>query len=260
VIEVRGTIRKVARASGFVGLTAAMLPPFYVHTRVLGAGSADTRERWVSRWSSLLLSLFGIRLHVVGHVPAKGNAASGAQLGRLVVSNHRSAIDIGILLNVVGGKMVSRADIARWPVVGPAARSVGTIFVDRKSSQSGVSAIRKMQSELELGETVNIFPEGTTFMGDEIRPFHRGGFVAARAAGSEVLPIGLAYEKGSGAQFFGETFLAHLSRMSAAPRPTRVVLAVGVPFLADAPAAALAKRAQAEVSELVASARRHLGD
>jgi len=259
-MEVRATLRKVARASGFVGLTAAMLPPFYLHTRVLGAGDTDTRDRWVSRWSSLLLSLFSIRLEVLGEVPPNGRDANGAQLGRLAVANHRSAIDIGILLNVVGGKMLSRADVARWPVVGPAARSVGTIFVDRKSSQSGVSAIRTMQAELTRGETVNIFPEGTTFIGDEIRPFHRGGFVAARAARSEVLPIGLAYEKGSGAQFFGETFLAHLSRMSAAPRPTRVALAVGVPFLADAPAAALAKRAQTEVSELVAKARRHLGD
>lgn len=259
-MQVRGTLRKFARASGFVGLTAAMLPPFYVHTRLLGAGDAETRDRWVSRWSSVLLSLFSIRLDVLGVVPPNGRAPDGGQLGRLVVANHRSAIDIGILLHVVGGKMVSRADIAKWPVVGPAARSVGTIFVERKSSQSGVVAIRTMQSELERGETVNIFPEGTTFIGDEIRPFHRGGLVAARAARSEVLPIGLAYEKGSGAQFFGETFLAHLSRMSAAPKPTRVVLAVGVPFLADAPAAALAKRAQAEVSELVAKARRQLGD
>ncbi len=259
-MEVRGTLRKVARASGFIGLTAAMLPPFYVHTRVMGAGDTETRDRWVSRWSSLLLSLFSIRLEVLGTVPVNGRDDAGAQLGRLCVSNHRSAIDIGILLNVVGGKMVSRADIAKWPVVGPAARSVGTIFVDRKSAQSGVAAIRTMQSELERGETVNVFPEGTTFMGDEIRPFHRGGFVAARAARCEVLPVGVAYEKGSGAQFFGETFLAHLSRMSAAPRPTRVVLAVGSPFLADATAATLTKRAQADVAELVATARRHLGD
>ena len=259
-MEVRGTLRKIARASGFVGLTAAMLPPFYVHTHMLGAGDAGTRDRWVSRWSSLLLSLFSIRLEVLGAVPRCGRSANGTPLGRLVVANHRSAIDIGILLNVVGGKMLSRADIAKWPVVGPAARSVGTIFVDRKSSQSGVSAIRTMQSELERGETVNIFPEGTTFVGDEIRTFHRGGFVAARAAQSEVLPVGFAYEKGSGAQFFGETFLAHLSRMSAAPRPTRVVMAVGAPFLANATAATLAKRAQADVADLVASARRHLGD
>lgn len=257
---VRGTLRKVARASGFVGITAAMLPPFLVHTRVLGADDADTRDRWVARWSSLLLAMFGIRLEVLGSVPPNGRTKDGAPLGRLVTANHRSAIDIGILLNVVGGKMLSRADIAGWPVVGPAARSVGTIFVDRKSSQSGVVAIRTMQSELERGETVNIFPEGTTFIGDEIRPFHRGGFVAARAARSEILPIGLAYEKGSGAQFFGETFLAHLSRMSAAPKPTRVVLAVGTPFLADATAAALAKRAQAEVGALVAKARERLGD
>ena len=120
-----------------------------------------------------------------------------------------------------------------------------------------------------LGRAANVpLPDGgtrtgrglQTFMGDEIRPFHRGGFVAARAAKSEVLPIGVAYEKGSGAQFFGETFIAHLSRMSAASKPTRVVLAVGTPFVADSPAAALAKRAEADVASLAAQARARLGD
>jgi 1-acyl-sn-glycerol-3-phosphate acyltransferase len=260
-MEVRGTLRKVARASGFIGLTAAMLPPFYLHTHVISGDDPVTREKWVGRWSSLLLSLFSIRLDVLGGpIPAHGVDENGKPLGRLVVTNHRSAIDIGILLYVVGGKMVSRADIATWPVVGPAARAVGTIFVDRKSSHSGVVAIRTMQSELEAGETVNIFPEGTTFIGDEIRPFHRGGFVAARAAKSEILPIGLAYEKGSGASFFGETFMSHLSRMSAAPKPTRVALVVGAPFVANAPAAVLARRAENEVAALVAQARAHLGD
>jgi 1-acyl-sn-glycerol-3-phosphate acyltransferase len=250
-MDVGSRVRQAARAGGFVGLTAAMLPSYAVRARLTPeVEQRDVRDRWVGRWSSALLSIFAIKLHVEGIVPPPTPGR-----GRLAVMNHRSAIDIGILLHVVGGKMVSRADLAGWPLVGPAARIVGTIFVDRKSSQSGVAAIRTMEAELRHGETVNIFPEGTTFMGDEVRPFHRGGFVSARAAAAEILPLGIAYEKSSGAAFFNETFMAHLGRMSAASRPTRVVLAVGSPFDANATSAALARKSEEEVGRLVKQAR-----
>jgi 1-acyl-sn-glycerol-3-phosphate acyltransferase len=250
-MDVGSRVRQAARAGGFVGLTAAMLPTYVVRQRLTPEMERkDVRDRWVARWSGALLSIFSIDLRVEGVVPPPTPGR-----GRLCVMNHRSAIDIGILLHVVGGKMVSRADLSGWPLVGAAARSVGTIFVDRKSAQSGVAAIRMIEHELTRGDTVNMFPEGTTFMGDEVRPFHRGGFVAARAAGAEILPLGIAYEKSSGAAFFNETFMSHLGRMSAAPKPTRVVLAVGTPFETNATSVALAKKSEEEVARLVKTAR-----
>jgi 1-acyl-sn-glycerol-3-phosphate acyltransferase len=253
-MAVSGTLRKAARAGGFVGVTGAMLPAFYLRQKLTKKDDErEVRDRWVSRWSGALLSLFSIRCTIDGDIPPLST-----ERGRLVVVNHRSAVDIGILLHAFGGKMLSRADIARWPVIGPAAKIVGTIFVDRGSSQSGVVAIRKIEGELKRGETVNMFPEGTTFDGDVVRPFQRGGFVAARAARAEILPVGLAYEKGSGAAFFNETFMSHLGRMSAAAQPTRVVMAIGAPFIATDPSAALARRAEEDVGRLVALARSRL--
>jgi 1-acyl-sn-glycerol-3-phosphate acyltransferase len=255
-MDVASRVRQAARAGGFVGLTAAMLPPFALRVRLTPAQEQkDVRDRWVGRWSGALLSIFSIRLTVDGAFPPPTPGR-----GRLTVMNHRSAIDIGIVLHVGGGKMVSRADIATWPLVGPAAKIVGTIFVDRKSSQSGVAAIRTIEAELKHGETVNIFPEGTTFMGDDVRPFHRGGFVAARAAGAEILPIGVAYEASSGAAFFNETFMTHLGRMSAAAKPTRVALAVGEPYESNATSVALTRKAEEEVTRLVKRARSLLGE
>ncbi len=108
--------------------------------------------------------------------------------------------------------MVSRADLAGWPLIGFAARSVGTVFVDRADAASGASALRSMRTHLAAGSSVIVFPEGTTFPDDEVRPFQPGAFVAAARAGVDVLPVGLAYETGSGAAFFGEAFTAHLAR------------------------------------------------
>src|SRR5882724_2175040 len=126
--------RQVARATGFVGVTASMLPAFLVRMASTPDSERDAvRDRWVSRWARTLLRLFAIEIVVDGAVPPP---TQGRGRGRLVITNHRSAIDVGVVLSTFGGTMVSRADLASWPVLGPAARAVGTVFVDRSSAKS----------------------------------------------------------------------------------------------------------------------------
>jgi 1-acyl-sn-glycerol-3-phosphate acyltransferase len=155
-----------------------------------------------------------------------------------------------------GGRMVSRADLAKWPLIGLAGRRLGTVFVDRSDIKSGAITIRAMRQLLAGGETVTIFPEGTTFAGDEVRPFHAGGFVAASGTDADVIPVGLAYSRRSEAAFGDETFVEHLGRMSAAP-PSFVVASIGAPL--ELPpktrAAAAAELAREAVAREVARAR-----
>jgi 1-acyl-sn-glycerol-3-phosphate acyltransferase len=216
------------------------------------------RDVWVGRWARALLKLFAIEVVVDGTVPTP---TQGHGRGRLVVTNHRSAIDIGVVLSTFGGTMVSRADLATWPVLGAAARAVGTVFVDRSSAKSGAATIRSMQKLLEEGQTINLFPEGTTFEGDEVRPFHGGAFVSAVRAEAEILPVGIAYPRASGAAFINETFPQHLARMSKSGA-TRMVVSIGTPFVARKSdrATDLTKRAHDEVQALVARARARCGE
>ncbi|MDB4938643.1 MAG: 1-acyl-sn-glycerol-3-phosphate acyltransferase [Labilithrix sp.] len=255
VIEgVTGRARQVTRASGFVGLTAAMLPAFLARMATTTDADRDAvREAWVRSWARSLLRLFSIEVVIDGPIPTP---TLGRGRGRLVITNHRSAIDIGVVLATFGGTMVSRADLATWPVVGAAARAVGTVFVDRSSAKSGAGAIRAIQKHLEDGTTINLFPEGTTFDGDVVRPFHGGAFVSAVRAEAEILPVGLAYPRDSGAAFIDESFMSHLARMSKSGA-TRMVVSVGAPFVARKSdrATDVTKRAQAEVQSLVDRAR-----
>ena len=245
----RTRLRKIVRAGGFAGITAGMLPPYLLRHALAGPKREEVRDRWVRRWSQALLDLFAVRVEVLGR--------TAPRRGRLVVANHRSTIDIAILLSTFGGRMVSRADVAGWPIVGAAARAVGTVFVDRQSATSGATTIRAIRDVLRAGDTVCLFPEGTTFEGDEVRPFHAGAFVAAVRSGAEIVPVGIAYESGSEAAFVGESFLAHLSRM-AGGEPTRVTACIGEPFTVEGVRAPeLRERAQAEVQRLVEEARRH---
>lgn len=242
--------RQVVRTGGFVGVTATMLPLFVA--RLASAAPErreEVREAWIRAWARALLRLFAITIDVEGSVPPTST-------GRLIVANHRSAADIGVILSLFGGYLVSRADLATWPVLGAAARSVGTVFVDRSSARSGAAAIRASVSLLEQGRVLSVFPEGTTFSDDEVRPFHAGAFVAATRADVDILPVGIAYPRGSGAAFFDETFGSHLGRMARA-EPTRVFVSIGTPFrpARGDRSAAIAERARAEVQALVERSR-----
>lgn len=245
-------LRRAVRVTGFAALTSGLLPLYMLEDRLSEpAARSAVRDRWLRRWSRHLLGLFGVHVELIGAVRPPAH-------GRLVVANHRSTIDVGILLGLFGGHMVSRADLADWPVVGPAARRVGTVFVERGDARSGARTMRAIRDLVKRGQTVCVFPEGTTFADDTVRPFHPGAFVAGIGTSSEIVPVGIAYPRDSGAAFVGESFLSHLSRMSGAP-PTTVVVALGEPMTIDRKSRAVELRdhAQVAVQRLVERARAH---
>jgi lyso-ornithine lipid O-acyltransferase len=248
-------VLRVARVVGFAGVTAALLPTYALRDEIAKRRNDrdDVRDRWTRRWADGLLRVFDIRIEQTG----QGDHDRTRKRGRLVISNHRSAIDVAVILRTFGGAMVSRADLSGWPLVGAAARKTGTLFVDRQDKQSGAAAIRQIRERLAHGQTVCIFPEGTTFDGDEIRPFQTGAFLAALHQHVDIIPVGLAYESGSGAAFLNETFMQHLSRM-AASRGARVSVVVGDPYPVPpkVKAQALAEEARKKVDALVKIARR----
>jgi len=250
--------RRAGRIAGFFGITSVMLPAYKLRDALAPAARRDeVRDRWVAAWCGSLLRLFQVGLDVQPPASTACATADSAKGGLLIVANHRSALDIAVLLRTFGGHMVSRADLSRWPLLGAAARSVGTVFVDRSSTTSGAGAIREIRRLLASGQRVVRCPEGTTFEGDLVRPFQAGAFIAALRTGASILPVGLAYPKGSGAAFVDESFGKHLSRMAGAKGCT-VAARIGatLPILPGAHAADLAKQSRAAVQGLVEEARR----
>ena len=243
-----------ARAAGMVGWTSVMLAAVESHKlvdRKLATGDAQEQifERYMRTWTAGLLRMFGVDLRIVGELPPP---ASGP---RMIVSNHRSALDIGVLLTHFGGSVLSRADLKDWPLLGLAAQKAQTIFVDRESKHSGAQAIRAIREQLQRGRTVSVFPEGTTFPGDEVRPFNAGAFAAARKLGVEYVPVGIAYPPGC--EFTEPSFVAHVAAVAERPR-TPAVLAVGAPLRIDGRANDVAERLRTDVQGLVDRARAEL--
>ena len=219
--------KQVVRGAGFAVLTLGAGTAVWASvSRAHGdSAKAAARDRWSGAWARGLLGLFGVDLVVTGD-PSVGAAPDR---GRVVVANHRSIIDIAVLLQLFGGALVSRSDLEGWPIIGPAARAAGTIFVDRGSKRSGAEAIQKMVARLALHDTICLFPEGTTFVDDEVRPFKPGACVAATRAAVPVVPVALVYPRDSGAAFGGETFPQHLARLAGSARTT-VRVEIGDPL------------------------------
>ena len=240
-------LRAPIRATGFAGLTATALAALSIHERLAPPSESDAlTDAYIRRWARSMLTIFGIKLNLHSPLPPPPRSA------RLIVSNHRSPVDILVLVSLFGGSFLSRGDLAKWPLIGKAATKVKTIFVDRTNSASGVQAIRAMRQRLKEKGTVIVFPEGTTFEGDEVRPFKPGAFLASHRMPCDLVPVGLAYEPG--AEFKNESFMQYMARMSSA-KSLRVDVCVGTPSLADDHAQDSALRFHDEVAELVKKAR-----
>lgn len=253
-------LRFPLKTAGFLGWTVGLYGLLEVETRLSPEPAHEALQRlWQQRYGRGLLRIWGVDVAAegpglsTGHIPG----ADARGVGRLFVMNHRAALDIFICLAFADATLVSRADLAGWPIIGTAARRVGTLFVDRSSKQSGAAVITAMIAALERGRGVMVFPEGTTFAGDEVRPFQPGSFLAASRAGAEVVPLGLVYENDALA-FGDEEFSTHMKRVGRQKR-VRVALQAGAPIpSAGRRPEELRDLARSRVQELVSEARARL--
>lgn len=253
-----GDLRASARSGAFVGLTFSLLGCLEADLRASPASRhIPITYKWMARYGEALLRLYGLSVTALGPHLEEGEmypAQDAGGQGRIFVMNHRSMLDIFVDLAFIEANTVSRADLATWPVIGLAARRVGTLFVDRSDKRSGAAVISAMIAGLASGRGVMVYPEGTTFAGDEVRPFRPGAFLAALRAGAEIVPVGIAYG-GAESAYLQESFPAHYRRVAGAPM-TRIGLVAGAPFRAEGQdVEAVEQRAHAEVQALVHRAR-----
>jgi len=214
-------------------------------------------QRWMRRYGRTVMWLVGARIECSLAEGAWMPGADARGVGRVFAMNHRSMLDVFVYLSFFEANALSRADVARWPLAGLVARRTGTLFVDRASRQSGAAAVQAMVDALSQGRGVFVFPEGTTFTDDEVRPFKGGGFVAAQRARAEVVPVGLAYQSVE-ACYGDEEFWPHWKRLASIGR-IRAALEIGEPLPPQDDADALRERAHASVQALVRRARQKLG-
>jgi 1-acyl-sn-glycerol-3-phosphate acyltransferase len=111
----------------------------------------------------------------------------------LVVANHLSYLDVLILSAAMPCFFVAKAEIDRWPFFGKAARTGGTLFIDRSSLASAEKVSEMISERLRLSVPVLFFPEGTSTDGSSLLRFHSRLFEPAIAAGAQVTAAAVRY-------------------------------------------------------------------
>ncbi len=167
--------------------------------------SVAARQQEIRRWSAKMLRLIGIELRVEG-TPAPG--------GVLLAANHISWLDIMVVHAVVPeARFVSKADVKAWPLVSRLVDSAGTLYLERERKRDALRVVHDMAEALRAGQTVAIFPEGTTSTGHGLLPFHANLLQAAIATAMPVQPVALRFSDRTHAvseamEFVGDTTLA----------------------------------------------------
>jgi 1-acyl-sn-glycerol-3-phosphate acyltransferase len=210
----------------------------------------EQRHARIGWWSAGLVRAMGLKLVVSGVAPRPG--------ATLLVANHVSWLDIAAIHAAAPhARFVSKADVLAWPLLGWLIRNAGTLFIERERKRDALRVVHTMAEALQRGETVAIFPEGTTGAGPQLLPFHANLLHAAVTTETPVQPVALRFFDAEhafspAAEFLGETTLLQSVWRIASARD----LAVQVRLLPPMSTAHADRRALAE--HLRGEIERHL--
>jgi len=164
--------------------------------------------------------IIGMRVRVVGE--------RGAVPRTLYLANHSSWLDILVLGGALEAPFVSKAEIGQWPLVGLVARLGRTVFVSRSRRRTGDEA-REMRERLLAGDSLILFPEGTSSDGSRVLPF-RSSFLAVAEAAEAIRPVSVVYDRLGGlpACRRDRPLFAWYGNMEIAPHVWRLVRHAGL--------------------------------
>lgn len=136
-------------------------------------------------WAWLVLKVTGIRAVVRG----REHVEPGRRY--VILSNHQSQFDIPVLVTSLGVpyRWVIKKELRSIPLFGHALAASRNVFIDRSDGTSAMESIREGVARLPEGTGILFFPEGTRSRTNEMLPFKKGAFIAAKDSGLPILPV-----------------------------------------------------------------------
>src|SRR3982751_2298430 len=164
------TLRAVSILMVFLLVTVVLIPVQILLVRLPGRAW----KRMARFYHRFLCWLFGVRVTVIG-TPLRG--------GVLMTANHSGWLDIPILTSIAPVSFVAKAEVRQWALFGTLARLQRTVFTRRARARAAEDR-DNIRSRLIAGDTLVIFPEGTSSDGNRVL-----GFRSALLSAAE-LPLG----------------------------------------------------------------------
>lgn len=185
-----GGLRAARRLFALVALTLASM----IVQSALLVLPGRAKVRFARFYWASFCRMLGMRVRVIG-VPV---AASAGGRPVLYVSNHSSWVDIPVLGGLLPACFVAKGEVGRWPVIGTVARLGRTVFISRRRG-SMAREIEAMRGVLTAGDSLILFPEGTTSDGSRVMDFRASFFALAGGAEPPIVqPVSVVYDRLAG--------------------------------------------------------------
>ena len=170
---------------------------------------AYTTRRFTPLEAQRLGRRVAVRILRIARVTVEQQGKADPEPG-LTVCNHRSYIDILALMCATPCTFLCKKEVGRWPLIGTIAKSLGVVFVDRRSSQSRQESLARVARAVLSGRRVTAFPEGTTTRGPGMGKPRPGLFRAAEQHDFPILPVVIEYADPNDAWVGDDTLLRHV--------------------------------------------------
>ncbi|AGM25968.1 1-acyl-sn-glycerol-3-phosphate acyltransferase [Spiroplasma syrphidicola EA-1] len=150
----------------------------------------EYRYHWLQKRCRYFLWLFDIKLIV-------HNRDNWIDKGCLMVANHQSNIDPGILFSLNDfSKTAPCAFIAKLELQNDKTFKrfltlIDVLFLDRKNPRQALEVMQEANELIRIPRTMVIFPEGTRSHSEEMGEFQAGSFKIAQKAHVPIIPVSI---------------------------------------------------------------------
>jgi 1-acyl-sn-glycerol-3-phosphate acyltransferase len=182
----------LTRVARLTRVVLHFLVGFFMLATSFARRPAEQRAEITLAWSKKFLAILGFEIRLSGAPPER------MPRNTLVVCNHISWIDILVLASCSSTRFIAKKEILHWPVVGKLIQRGGTLFIDRSNRRDASRVNKHMAEALQNGDSLTVFPEGTTSLGHGLLPFKASLFESAILAGSVVQPVAIRYRDETG--------------------------------------------------------------
>jgi len=131
----------------------------------------EKQKAYRKKWLQMVVKVIGLKLEIQGEVSQNKQSA-------LWVANHLSWMDIAVV-GTQGVGFLSKIEVRKWPLIGWLGEQGGTVFIDRGTKNASQKAGKAIAESINQGDSILVFPEGTTSLGGDVQRFHARIFAPA---------------------------------------------------------------------------------
>lgn len=156
------------RLTAYALITLICLPIQMLLRRISGPRVWEPFCRW---YHARAIGALGVKIEEVG--------VQSTAKPTLYIANHNGYLDIEILGARVLGTFIAMEQVATWPLFGILSKLQDTVFIDRQA-KSIADQQRQITQRFDRGQSLIMFPEGSSYTGTHTLPFRSSLLAVAK--------------------------------------------------------------------------------